>query len=147
MASFYLCLFGGTADRLLCDNRSPRYILKMMVERIIDLHNSRGRGCIDYEKDTKCRGAKGVFISLENGNLNNEKKKTGGPLQYRIYISTNGSEKIDIHSTRHTSCPNMLFLFFSTRCVVYTKQTDFFFFISSFFFFLLSLSVPLGQKY
>jgi hypothetical protein len=46
----------------------------MMVERIIDLYNSRGRGCIDYKKDTKCRGTKGVFIYLENGNLNNEKK-------------------------------------------------------------------------
>ena len=93
MASFYLCLFGGTADRLLCDNRSPRYILKMMVERIIDLHNSRGRGCIDYKKDTKCRGAKGVFISLENGNLNNEKKKGGTPFSIEYIYRRMGRKK------------------------------------------------------
>ena len=95
MASFYFVSFLGARLTVCCVVTIDRQgiYLKMMVERIIDFYNSRGRGCIDYKKDTKCRGAKGVFISLENGNLNNEKKKRGAPFSIEYIYRRMGRKK------------------------------------------------------
>lgn len=79
-----------------------------------------------------------MFIYLENGNLNNEKK--GAPFSIECIDQWVG--KKDISTARDTPLVQICYSY-SFRHGVYTKQTDFF---SLFLLFLLSLSVPLGQN-